>query len=233
MNSVLSLSVIIPSKSRGNVVECLHAVRRYEPEAWRIVIDDGITPSLAEQACDGLYEIALPGVKPFVYARNVNLGIVAAGSDDVILLNDDALLQTFDGFSLLQQAAREHPEYGVIGATCNNVGNRNQWPQGVGLREDPRIVCFVAVLIPRRTIEAVGLLDERFSFDEQGRRCYGFEDDDYCLRVRRAGLKIGIHDGCFVDHGQLKSTFRGDPSAPADLSVGMKIFVEKWGSHPL
>lgn len=170
--------------------------------------------------------LKIAGAKPFVYARNVNLGIVAAGTDDVVLLNDDAILQTPGGFSLLQRAAQEHPEYGVIASTCNNVGNRNQWPQGVGLREDPRIVCFVAVLIPRRTIDLVGMLDERFVG-------YGFEDDDYCYRVRQAGLKIGIHDGCFVDHGSLRSTFRCNPSAPADLTLGRQIFIEKWGIYPL
>jgi GT2 family glycosyltransferase len=52
------------------------------------------------------------------------------------------------------------------------------------LREDPRMVCFIAVLIPRRTIEAVGLLDEDYD-------CYSHQDDDYCHRVRKAGLKIG------------------------------------------
>ena len=37
--------------------------------------------------------VALEGVKPFIFARNCNLGIRAAGSDDVVLLNDDALLE--------------------------------------------------------------------------------------------------------------------------------------------
>jgi len=222
------LSIIIPSKTITNVVPCLRSVGDNEPGAWRIVVDDGIgLPADGGGQYDGLYEAVIPGISPFVFARNVNLGIVAAGTaDDVVILNDDALLKTPGGFSLLQQSAADHPEYGIISATCNSVGNRNQWPQGIGLREDPRMVCFVAVLIPRRTINAVGLLDERFIG-------YGLEDDDYCLRVRCAGLKVGIHDGCYVDHGSLKSTFRGNPLAPADLSVGKNIFVEKWGAHPL
>jgi hypothetical protein len=31
----------------------------------------------------------LPGIKPFVFAQNCNLGIGAAGGDDVILVFDD------------------------------------------------------------------------------------------------------------------------------------------------
>jgi hypothetical protein len=140
-----------------------------------------------------------------------------------VILNDDAILKTPGGFSLLQKAAEAHPEYGVIAATTNIVGNINQQPRGIGLREDPAMVCFVCVLIPRRTIDKVGLLDERYCLD------YGCEDGDYCESVRRAGLKIGIHDGCFVDHGSLRSSFRGDPTAPKAFAQNQRLFNEKWG----
>lgn len=229
----LKFSVVIPSKTASNLIPCVEALRKHEPGARIIIIDDGLALSaeelqfLSQSTIRGDWAF---GPKPFIFARNVNVGIRAAGelayADGVVILNDDAILQTPGGFSLLAQSAEDNPEYGLIASTCNNVGNRNQWPRGVGLREDPRIVCFVAVYIPRSTIDAVGLLDERFTG-------YGFEDDDYCYRVRQAGLKIGIHDGCYVDHGSLKSTFRGDPRAGANLEAGRKIFVEKWGAHPL
>jgi GT2 family glycosyltransferase len=235
------LSVIIPSKTATNLSACIKGIcgewERYRPgplvdgrvEAIRIppapeviVIDDDPGGSVKKVA--EYYEARrVEGVKPFVYARNCNLGIVEAGTDDVILLNDDALLQTPGGFTAMQRAAAEHPEYGIIAAVTNIVGNQNQMPQGVGLREDPRMVCFVCVFIPRRTIDRVGLLDEEFVG-------YGFDDDSYCLRVRRAGLKIGIYDGCFVDHGSLRSTFRGDPRTPANLEHNAAIFRSKYGA---
>jgi GT2 family glycosyltransferase len=164
-----------------------------------------------------------PGIKPFVFSRNINVGIRAAGDDDVVLLNDDALLKTPLGFTAIARIAEAHPEYGVIASTCNTVGNPRQWPQRVGLREEPRMICFVCVYIPRRTIEAVGLLDERFTG-------YGCDDDDFCLRVQKAGLKIGIYDGCFVDHASLRSTFRGTALSAGDYRANLKIFVDKWGA---
>jgi GT2 family glycosyltransferase len=160
------------------------------------------------------------GEKPFIFARNANIGIRAAGDDDVILLNDDALLKTPCGFSELRSLAHLNPEYGIIASSCNNVGNQNQLPKARGLREDPRMVCFVCVYIPRRTIDTVGLLDQRFAG-------YGVEDDDYCLRVRQAGLKIGIWDGCFVDHQSLSSEYRGQGSG--DFRANLKRFIEKHG----
>jgi len=224
------LSIIIPSKTISNLGPCVEAVRRHEPTARIIVIDDGLEGPLETwQDWDGKLEI-MPGIKPFSFARNVNLGIVAAGDDDVIVLNDDALLETPGGLSVLQRAAQEHPGFGLISSTTNITGNPAQRPAGIGLREEPRTVAFICVLLPRRTIESVGPMDEQFGgLTPAGRPIYGFCDNDYCRRVRNAGLKIGIHDGCFVDHGSLRSAFRGDPQAAGDISEAAKLYRAKWG----
>lgn len=220
----MAFTVIIPSRNLTNLAACVGAVTQNEPTARIIVAWDLSRGNQKGPISSGsVSTVELEG--PFVFAKSINAGIRAV-DDDVVILGDDGLLQTPGGFSLLESESKAHPDYGLISATMNNVGNRNQWPQGIGLREEPRVACFVAAYIPRSTIAAVGLMDERFT-------AYGFDDDDYCLRVRRAGLKIGIHDGCYVDHGSLTSTYRGNPDAPANLRDGLKIFVDKWGSHPL
>lgn len=235
----MSLSVIIPSKNALNASACVRAVRERDHDVNVVVVDDGLPADWFD-----LEPIeVIPGEKPFIYARNCNLGIKstwgmvevtthsdterkwlqAAVDDDIILLNDDALLMTPGGFTAMQKAAQDHPEYGIISATTNLAGNPDQQPRGVGLRDaGNKCVAFVCVLIPRRTIERVGLLDERFT-------AYGWEDNDYCRRVRNAGLKVGIYDGCYVDHGSLKSTFRGAPHAAGDIRKGMEIYRAKWG----
>jgi hypothetical protein len=218
------LSIIIPSGSAGNAAACVAAIRTHEKGGRILVIDDGlpadwgINPPMA----------VLPGWKPFVFARNVNIGICASGTDDVIVLNDDALLETPGGFAALHRAATEFREYGLMSAACNNVGNMNQHPRArgaVAIRDDARMVCFVCVLIPRRTIDTVGLLDERYVD-------YGMDDDDYSLRVRNAGLKIGIFDGCFVDHSKLASSYRGSTNKAGkggDFRPNLRRYIEKWG----
>jgi glycosyltransferase involved in cell wall biosynthesis len=215
------LSVVVPSKNAFNFVSCAAAIRQHEPKARIILIDDGVELQ-AEAAKDLQPMMSYKGWKPFNFSRNVNQGIALSGRDDVVVMNDDALLQTPGGLSLMQAAAAEHSNIGLIGSSCNNVGNRNQFPQGIGLREEPRMVCFVCVLIPRRIINAIGMLDERFVH-------YGCEDDDYCLRVRRAGFGIWIHDGCFVDHHSLPSSFRGEAGAGGDYGPNLEIFKQKWG----
>lgn len=216
-----ALSIIIPSKTLKNLTSCVGAIRENGETCRIIVVDDTDSGWLNLPA--GLGDVlSVPGVKPFVFARNMNLGIKAAGTDDVLLLNDDAQLRTHGGLSLLQRAAEENPEFGIIASTTNLVGNPDQYPKGVGLREHNRQVCFVCVFIPRRTIDMVGLLDERFIY-------YGMEDDDYSKRVTMAGLKLGIHDGCFVDHRSLPSSYRGPDGAGGNFIPNLRIFEQKWG----
>jgi GT2 family glycosyltransferase len=225
-------SVVVPSKTVSNLRACVGAIRKHEPDllpANIIVVDDATVDQDGEgepmlEACKELSVTWLRGKKPFVYAANCNLGMKVHQDHDIILLNDDALLQSPKGFSILEQAANEHPEYGIIGVTTNVTGQRLQFrlPRPIGLRTVPHIA-FVGVYIPRRTVEKVGYLDERYCLD------YGVEDRDYCEAVTRAGLKIGVHDHCYVDHGSLVSSFRGDPKTPASFQKNQALFNEKWG----
>lgn len=212
----MALSIIIPSRTDSNLNACVDAIRSQGETARIIVVDDG----LALRRPDVTY---VSGLKPFIYARNINAGVCAAGTDNVFLLNDDAILETPGGIKALAWAAAKNPDYGIVAATCNNVGNPNQFPKGGGgLRSDERMVCFVAVYIPRSTLRHIGLLDERFVD-------YGLDDDDYSFRVRKAGLKIGIFDGCYFSHDKLTSTFRGGATNGGDYRPNLSRFVAKWG----
>ena len=216
----MNLSVISPSRTPSTLIPCVEAVRRHEAKARIIVVDDTPDLSLALKP-EWMPAIAIEGVKPFIYARNCNLGILAAESDDVILLNDDALLESAGGFAAMQRAAAVHPEYGVIGAVTNVTGQPLQQPHGIGLRVVPHIA-FVCVFIPRRTIDQIGLLDERYCLD------YGVEDLDYCEATRRFGLQVGAFDHCYVDHGSLRSTFRGNPRSAMTFARNQALFDSKW-----
>lgn len=214
----MKLSVIIPSKTIGNVVPCASAVNRLNPGCEVIVIDDGL-----EGRPVGVD--ILPGEKPFIFSRNCNIGLRYAfdcGADAAILLNDDALLVTKGGFTSLYRAWEDHQEYWLLAASSNMVGNPNQQPKGWNrIRRENKMLCFICVLIPRSTWEAVGPLDERYSID------YGCEDGDYSYAVRQAGGWLGVWDGCFVDHGRLRSTFRS--GGHVSFQQNMNLFESKWG----
>jgi len=229
------ISVVIPSRKNENLEPCLAAIVKHDPSVNIIVIDDGL--DLAREGVSAA-NLVIPGVKPFIYARNCNLGIQAAGDDDVILCNDDALLETPGGFTALQRVALEHPECGLMSAATNGGAlwqRQHGGAQSTSVRYGHPMVAFVCVFIPRTTITNLGMLDERFGLKADakvGPRGYGCDDDDYCWRVRAANQRLGIYDGCHVDHRSLVSTFRGDPKRPADVLIHEALFLKKWGRHP-
>lgn len=232
--------VIIPSRNVENLTVCVEAVRQNEPAVEILVVDDDLDHRrlmeygrLAEHWGAGRF---VQGAKPFVFARNVNLGIRQAARrpsgtyPDVVLLNDDALLRSPGGFTLMQQAAAADPELGLVSATTNVCSNPAQYQTTSGgvriARTAPGFtfpaVAFVCVLIPARTLLEDGLLDERYT-------AYGWEDVDYCRRIHEAGKRIAIDDRCFVDHASLTSSYRGDPRAPGPIDEGRAIYLNKWG----
>jgi GT2 family glycosyltransferase len=228
VSKITNMRVIIPSRNVRNLAHCVQAIRENEPcvnMADSLIIIDDDESGQIRQFCENYSICRIEGPKPFIFARNANLGLEVAftGADAAILLNDDALLQSTRGFSALYDEVRKNPQFGILSATTNVAGNENQYRQrnALMIRREYRTLCFICVLITRRTWETIGPLDERYSVD------YGVEDGDYSYRARKAGLRLGIVDRCYVDHGSLPSTFRGE--GPIGFEENKRLFEEKWG----
>ncbi len=231
------IDVVIPSKNMSNLGPCLEAIGEHEPAAGLhlIIVDDGLEWPHPSVMYDQKFSI-VTGEKPFIFARNINIGMRAARPGAyVVLLNDDALLTSPGGFSTMAEEMTNCPQFGIVSSTTNLAGNPQQWrqTQNVGTRlirsvkniqgHSAPVVAFVCVMISPACIEKIGLLDERFNK-------YGFEDNDYCRRAANAGLDIGVFDDCYVDHGKLTSTFRGAPNKAGDIMPAWQIYLEKWGT---
>lgn len=237
-------SVILPSKSIGNLTACVSAIRAMGETCRIIVVEDGPDGFLYDTGrLAGLGPIECRhGERPFIFARNVNIGIRAAGTDDVVLMNDDALLRTARGFAKLQACCHiSQTHWGAMcpGFTPGSVGTPNLvWRGRAQPVEEKVMLVFACVYIPRTTIDRVGLLDERFGINAggEGKRGYGLEDDDYSLRIRNAGMRLGVFDGVLVDHlpqsTGLKSTFRHDPEHPHDVRAHEDLFMHIHGHWP-
>lgn len=222
----MNYSIVILSKNPANCAGCVRRIYQMEPDLRRsniIVVDDGARKD-AEPKCPGV--TWLDGEKPFGYARNANIGLRHAfqESEYAILLNDDALLTSRGGFTGLVSKLASAPSFGLLSAACNNVGNHNQQYKAWGetIRPECRMLCFVCVAIPRRVWEVVGELDEEFSDG------YGFEDDDYSRRVRDAGWHLGVWDGCRIDHGTLKSSYRSGAYPREGFERNKRLFQQKY-----
>jgi GT2 family glycosyltransferase len=224
----MSFRVVILSKSPQNLIRCVRAIFKREPgldSKQIIVVDDGIREKGDDGpiVVDGQPLTAITGEKPFVFARNANIGFRAAGEEDVILLNDDALLLNDFGFTGLSRVAASHPDFGVISSSVSGiVCNPRQHPYVKGLfQEEPEMIAFICVYIPRKAYQAVGPLDERFTG-------YGYDDNDYCERVKSAGFRLGIWHGCLVDHSQQRfSTYRTRPDWSQIYAQNRQLFEQK------
>ena len=214
--------VVILSANSSNLIACVRAVLRNEPELPAesiVVVDDGARQA-AERQLPGV--TWLPGRKPFVFARNANLGIHHADSD-VILLNDDALLVTPRGFTQLSQQVQQTSQLGVCSAAIQGlIGNpRQKVGAGQGMHFEAQTLAFVCVYLPRSVYQQIGPLDERFVG-------YGFDDNDYCQRLVAAGYRLGIWDGCVVDHsGNLPSSFRTRRDLNQLFNQNRQLYQEK------
>lgn len=216
--------VVILSARPENLRACLSALLANEPTLPReriVVVDDGARAGCGETFPDVVW---VDGVKPFVFARNANIGLRRLGTD-AVLLNDDARLITRSGLTDLSLAAQACPEFGAMSAAVKGlVGNPAQAPWSANyIRPELRTLAFICVYIPFPTMEKIGHLDERFVG-------YGWEDNDYCLRIRHAGMGLAVFDGCVVDHSRPEaSTFRTKPEFPQLMEHNLALFRGKWG----
>lgn len=226
----MPFSIVIPSNNAERLSAVLTRIHEMEPELPGdrvVVIDDGIDMNVAPLFgpwFDSWEHFRAP--KPFIFARNVNLGLLecARRGHDAILLNDDALLETPGGFTMLESVMAMLTDIGILSPTCNSIGNPNQAYRseyGRGIAYERRMLCFVCVYIRLEVFADGMLLDERYVD-------YGMDDDDYCRQAREAGWKLGVLDSVRVDHKTLASAYRGQGAA-ADFRPNLRRYIAKWG----
>ena len=77
-------------------------------------------------------------------------------------------------------------------------------------------------LLPCTVWNRVGPLDERF-------RVGMFEDDDFSLRIRKAGFRIAAAEDCFVHHFGQGSFAKLVPAYYQEVfATNRRLFEEKW-----
>jgi GT2 family glycosyltransferase len=153
------------------------------------------------------------GRVPFVFAANANIGIQYYADRDVFLCNDDIEIEEKDFFPTFHAISRVYPKCGLMSPLIRGgVGNGIQsyfqrdevWKKLPNEVNVGSTVCFPCVLLKRKMIRRIGLLDENFTG-------YGLEDDDYCIRVRMGGFWTMVTKQLYIKHGNgEEGLHRGD-----------------------
>lgn len=208
---------------------------------------------------DGHLEQFGPGVEtvpaqpgPFCFARNANLGLVRNQIDglDTILINDDCEL--VDDGTLDALAAEAVPsEIGMVAPLVDGgIGNayqdyrrkaelwRPEWRtiNLTGTTPNSLPICFVCVYIKGAMVQAIGPMDE----DLLG---YGFDDNDYCIRARKAGWKTALVGLLRVKHGDgtpgnalgksYSTSYARNPHLAEMIQLNQAVFGRKHALVPI
>lgn len=209
-------TIVVPSRDPELARRCLRGIAEHEGALYHevVIVCDGGTAPFEPLLLEFRGLRLVPGRRPFVFARNANLGI-AACEGDVVLLNDDAIPSTPGWLDVLHRAAHARPDAGPVSPLLSQSGNPAQDVRvAVAARtDDPRrtadrehvaeagFVTFACVYLRRALLDRVGPLDTGFVW-------YGWEDNDYCLRARQVGLVSLVAHGALVSHDSPSSSFR-------------------------
>lgn len=175
------------------------------------------------------------------FSAGNNVGLRAGTGEVLVILNNDTYV-TPGWVRTLCAHLRRDPQLGLIGPVTNNIGNEAKLDIEYGdmvemirksgdyARAHPgqslmlRNTAFFCVMMPRRVFAAVGDMDENFGVGF-------FEDDDYCRRVERLGLRIACAEDVFVHHHLSASFDKLGAKFKQELFERNKVIYEaKWGA---
>lgn len=238
-----AVDIVIPAFNQLDYCrQCITSILQNTDVPYRLIlVDNGSTDGVGE------FFDAVPGAvvvhtgENLGFAGGINRGL-AHCAGHALLLNSDTLVPC-GWLGRLLAALTQDDAIGMVGPMSNCVSGPQQiddlhfdtldaiseyadglyHAQGDAVRDTGRLVGF-CLLIRDTVLRAVGTLDERFGIGN-------FEDDDYGLRVQRAGYRLGIAEGAFVFHYGSR-TFAGmglvDDAWRELIARNETLFLEKW-----
>ncbi len=241
------VSIIIPSYNNIKILhKCLDSIwkKTAYPHYEVIVVDNGSDGAIVDFLKDlSSKEPRLKVIfnkKNLGFAKANNIGIaIAKDSEYIVLLNDDTVV-THGWLGRLIWYLQQ-PNIKLVGPVTNWTANEARidvdYKNLNGLDEFARRYCLqhqrqafelpmlamYCVAMKKELIDEIGLLDERFGLGM-------FEDDDFSLRVRKAGGRVICAEDVFIHHwGRATLSRLKQSEYDALFEENRNKFEQKWG----
>lgn len=215
-----------------------------------IFVDNGSTKDDTKTYLEGLKE-KHSNVKVIFNETNLgfacanNQGIEISEGEYVLLLNNDVIL-TEGWLGRMLLVAESDKNTGIVGPCTNHASGRQVVVFDGSADDDEAIQQFAknilsknagfwfsvsriigfCVLIKREVLFNVGVLDEMFGPG-------GYEDFDYCMRVKQAGYNIVIAGDTFIYHIGGKGYSANNMNYNVLRTKNIELLIEKWTKNVL
>jgi GT2 family glycosyltransferase len=238
-----SVAVVIPTYNGAGLVQaCLETLLAESPESCErsiVVVDDGSsdhTFELAQDFPDVVFELRDANLG---FAHTCNEGARLAGEVDyLVFLNNDTVPMT-GWLDALVGEAESDPKIGAVGSrllfpnrTIQHAGifiGQDGWPRHLysGFDADHPAVCHsrdlnaitaACMLVRRELFEQLGGFDPAFH--------NGYEDVDFCLRMRRQGWRVRYCADSVLYHLESVTRWPTGDAEPTDHND--RLYAERW-----
>lgn len=211
MNQPFVCIIILNWNGLKDTIECIESLKKIKYQNYKIIVVDNASSNdeayaLREKYPEGI-DILL-AKENYGYTGGNNIGIEYAlekyNPDFILILNNDIIVDQ-DFLNHLVNVAQSDPQIGIVGgkvyyhrypnliqaagAGLNmyfgkfyHIGDRKIDHKRYDYQKRVDYVMGCCMLIKRKVIEKVGLLDERYF-------CY-WDESDYCFRCHRVGYDV-------------------------------------------
>jgi GT2 family glycosyltransferase len=202
-----TFDIVIPHYNTGRTNQlafaCVRSIQSCSEDYRIIWIQNGgaMPPAIISTLAQCERTLILCNQENLGFVKATNQGIQASDSPYIVLMNNDT--RAASGWLDKLRKPLLNPEIGMSGPLSTAPGS---WQGRIRPRCNPFILpqhinlAFFCVMIRRDVIEKVGLLDEGFG-PGLG------DDDDYSIRVRKAGYRLALAKDLVIPHNH-RATFK-------------------------
>ena len=175
--------------------------------------------------------------------KNASIQKALQGGSEYICVCDNDVQFTNDCLERMARILDENPAIGVVGPLsmgCEgtqsivnqlSVETIEEAANACSLRKPPFLLCDslagFCMMIRSSVFRAIGLFEESFGL-------YGYDDQDFCLRLKKEKIQMAIANQSYVDHSRRKTlTIMNVIDWHSIMSTSVLKFRQKWSQQPL